>query len=53
MGRISLLIGRFDDLIVSNSPQNYYATLWILFGMIILLAIWAFFDKPKHDDLIV
>jgi len=30
MGRISLLIGRFDDLIVSNSPQNYYATLCLL-----------------------
>ncbi len=53
MGRISLLIGRFDDLIVSNSPQNYYATLWILSIMIVLLGIWAFFDKPETDELTV
>jgi len=51
MGRISLLIGRFDDLIVSNSTQNHHATMWILSGMIILLAIWAFFDKSKPDDV--
>ena len=53
MGRISLLIGRFDDLIVSNSPQNYYATLWILSAMIVLLGIWAFFDKPETEELTV
>jgi hypothetical protein len=51
MGRISLLIGRFDDLIVSNSPENYYATMWLLSAMIILLGIWAFLDKPKPEDL--
>ena len=51
MGRISLLIGRFDDLIVSNSPQNYYATMWLLFGMILLLGIWAYLEKPKPEDL--
>ena len=53
MGRISLLIGRFDDLILSNSPQNYYATLWILSIMIVLLAIWAFFKKPETEELTI
>jgi len=53
MGRISLLIGRFDDLILSNSPQNYYATLWILSIMIVLLGIWAFFDKSETEELTV
>ena len=51
MGRISLLIGRFDDLIISNSPENHYATMWVLSAMILLLAIWAFLEKPKPEDL--
>jgi len=51
MGRISLLIGRFDDLIVSNSPENFYATMWISSIMIILLGIWAFLDKPRNEDI--
>jgi hypothetical protein len=53
MGRISLLIGRFDDLIVSNSPQNNYATMWISSIMIVLLGIWAFLGKPKSDDITI
>jgi hypothetical protein len=51
MGRISLLIGRFDDLIIYNSPQNHHATMWILTAMVALLGIWAIFDKPKTEDL--
>jgi hypothetical protein len=51
MGRISLLIGRFDDLIVFNSPENFYATMWISSIMIILLGIWAFLDKPQNKDV--
>jgi hypothetical protein len=51
MGRISLLIGRFDDLIVFNSPENFYATIWISSIMIILLGIWAFLDKPRNEDI--
>ena len=51
MGRISLLIGRFDDLIIYNSPQNHHATMWILIAMVALLGVWAIFDKPKAEDL--
>jgi hypothetical protein len=51
MGRISLLIGRFDDLIIYNSPQNNHATMWILTAMVALLGVWAIFDKPKAEDL--
>ena len=53
MGRISLLIGRFDDLIVFNSPENFYATMWISSIMIIILGIWAFLDKPRNEDITV
>ena len=51
MGRISLLIGRFDDLIVANSSDNYYSTLWISLIMILLLGFWAFFDSSKNKNL--
>ena len=42
MGRISLLIGRFEDLINYSSQQYNYATPIILIAMIISLAIWSF-----------
>jgi hypothetical protein len=48
MGRISLLIGRFDDLILHNSPQYNYATSVILVVMLILLAIWSFVDSSRN-----
>lgn len=51
MGRISLLIGRFDDLIISNSAENFHATMWITCIMVLLLAIWAFLDKPRNGDM--
>ena len=42
MGRISLLIGRFEDLINYSSQQYNYATLVILIAMIVSLGIWSF-----------
>ena len=42
MGRISLLIGRFEDLINYSSEQYNYATPIILIAMIISLGIWSF-----------
>ena len=42
MGRISLLIGRFEDLINYSSQQYNYATPIILIAMIISLGIWSF-----------
>ncbi len=50
MGRISLLIGRFNDLIENNAPQYYHATYWILGIMIIILGIWAFMGKDKDKE---
>ena len=51
MGRISLLIGRFNSLIKSNSPDNFYATYCILVFMIICLIAWTFFGKNNSEDL--
>ena len=45
MGRISLLIGRFVDLIHYSSTAYNHATLWILLIMIVLLGYSAFMDK--------
>ncbi len=40
MGRISLLIGRFNDLIVYNGSEYHHATVWILAGLVAVLAVW-------------
>ena len=42
MGRISLLIGRFEELIEFSKPEYYYSTPVILVIIIIILSYWAF-----------
>ena len=50
MGRISLLIGRFEDLINYSSIEYNYATPIILIFMIILLGIWSFQNKKTEQN---
>jgi len=54
MGRISLLIGRFIDLIDYSGSRYHHATLWILVIMVLLLGYSAFKDqsgnKPNTDE---
>ena len=50
MGRISLLVGRFSDLITFSSSDYNYATFWILFGVIGFLGYAAFNDQGKNSD---
>ena len=47
MGRISLLIGRMNDLNEYSSSEYYYATPILLIAMIVSLAIWAFMGKGQ------
>ena len=47
MGRISLLIGRFTDLITYGGPTYSHASLWLLLLMIVLLAVWTFKGQKK------
>ena len=47
MGRISLLIGRFEELIEFTKPEFYYSTPVLLVAMIMILAYWAF--KESND----
>ena len=47
MGRISLLIGRFEELIEFSKPEFYYSTPVILVIMIMVLSYWAF--KENND----
>jgi hypothetical protein len=51
MGRISLLIGRFVDLITYSGAQYHHATLWLLVIIVGLLGYSAFNDKgdPNTD----
>jgi hypothetical protein len=42
MGRISLLIGRFEELIEYSKPEYYYSTPIILILMIVALSLWSF-----------
>ena len=46
MGRVSLLIGRFEELIEFSKPEYYYSTPVILIVMIVVLGIWSF----KYND---
>ena len=50
MGRISLLIGRFNDLIEFSSSSHNYATFWLLAIMIIVLGAWAFQKKSESGE---
>ena len=50
MGRISLLIGRINDLKDYSSPEYNYATPVISVLIIICLAIWSFMDGGKKNE---
>ena len=50
MGRISLLIGRFDELIEYSSVDYNYATPIIFIIMVITLGYWSYRDKKKILD---
>ena len=50
MGRISLLIGRFEDLINYSSQQYNYATPIILITMIVSLGIWSFQNNKAEKN---
>ena len=49
MGRISLLIGRINDLKNYSSPEYNYATPVISVLIIICLAIWSLMDSGKKN----
>ena len=50
MGRISLLIGRFEDLINYSNAQYNFATPIILIVMIGCLGFWSFFAKNEVEN---
>ena len=50
MGRISLLIGRVDELKQFSTSEFYYATPILSIFIIILLAIWAFTGKGASGE---
>jgi len=45
MGRISLLIGRFEELIEFSKSEYYFSTPVILITMVIVLFYWAYKEK--------
>ena len=47
MGRISLLIGRFTDLITFSGSDYNYATFWVLIIIVGVLGYAAFQDGEK------
>ena len=49
MGRISLLIGRFEDLINYSSSNYNYATPIIFILMLIILGFWSFNNNKAHN----
>ena len=51
MGRISLLIGRFNDLIKYSSDHYHHATFWMLFAVVGFLGYAAYKDKSHGGDV--
>jgi len=49
MGRISLLIGRFEDLINYSSSNYNYATPIIFISMVIILGFWSFQNNKVQN----
>ena len=49
MGRISLLIGRFNDLIKFSDPSYNYGTFWMLGLIVAILAYWSFKNPEKQE----
>ena len=49
MGRISLLIGRFTDLIKFSSGEYNYATFWVLFIIIAALGYAAYQENDSTN----
>lgn len=47
MGRISLLIGRFIDLIDFSKAPYHHATIWILIAMVALLGYSAYRERQS------
>ena len=54
MGRISLLIGRFEELIEFSKPEYYYSTPVILVFMIAIIGYWAFNENNdvKNENIL-
>ena len=50
MGRISLLIGRFDDLIKFSSGDVYYGTICCLVIVVLTLTIYFSMKKTNNTD---
>jgi len=49
MGRISLLIGRFGDLITFSSSDYYYGTFYCLAIVVFTLAVYFFIMNRKKN----
>ena len=49
MGRISLLIGRFVDLLKFSGEQYHHASIWVLLLMVILLGYSAYKEKENPE----
>ena len=49
MGRISLLIGRFLDLIKYSGSEFHHASVWVLLAMVILLGYSAYQEKESSN----
>jgi len=45
MGRISLLIGRFVELITYSGATYHHASIWVLLALISVLGYSAYTDK--------
>ena len=52
MGRISLLIGRFEELILYSNAEYYFATPIILIFIIVVLGFWSMAETSSENKFI-
>jgi hypothetical protein len=50
MGRISLLIGRFNDLILFSSSDYNYGTFYMMVFIVLALGFWSFKNPEKTGE---
>ena len=50
MGRVSLLIGRFEELILYSRAEYYFASPAILLFILVVLGIWSLKDRKYNNE---
>ena len=51
MGRISLLIGRFVDLLKFSGEQYHHASIWVLLLLMVILLGYSAYKEKENPEV--